>query len=120
MAKETYLQRAVTIANELHSLDVQLHTTEELMHMKSDTMRNRLLFVNMLVAIFAMVLSMTLLITGFFGMNVGTNDPLFNLYQGENGRHFLPVVFGSLAATVVLFGVLLFLIWKVGFLSAAV
>ncbi len=80
--------------------------------MKSDTLRNRILFVNMMSAIVMMAVTMSLFITGIFAMNVPVR-----LYMGDNGHFFRPVMITIVTAPFVVVGVIFLLLKRIGILS---
>ena len=54
---EVYLQQALSISNQLDLLQGQVSSSEELMAMQLDTVRNRLLYINAVVSVFTLSVS---------------------------------------------------------------
>jgi Mg2+ and Co2+ transporter CorA len=93
---EAYLQQALTASNSLELLSGQITTTEQLIDMKLDTIRNRLLFVNTVLSMIMLFVSAASLVGSIFGMN------LINGLE-DSPTAFRQVVIGTLASCVVLF-----------------
>lgn len=109
------MQLAVTLTNELESLDAQLRSTEGLMNMKSDTLRNRILYINMLTTTVTMGVTMAVVVSAYFGMNV----PI-HIYQSAPGVAFRPMMIYSILGSVIV-TFLIFALWRrLGILPSAV
>lgn len=93
----------------------QLQTTEGFMNMKSDTVQNRILFVNMLCAIFMMAITMSLFITGIMAMNV----PVRFKY-GPNGHFFIPLMITIVCAPFALVAAIFVFLRRVGIIFSTV
>jgi magnesium transporter len=85
---EAYLQQSNSNTNVLELLRQQVTTTEELMTMKSDAVRNRLLYINTVVSLLTLAVGTGAFIGSIFGMN---------LYSGleDNPTAFVNVIVGS-------------------------
>jgi magnesium transporter len=102
---EVYLQQALSICNQLDLLNGQVTTSEELMAMQLDTVRNRLLYVNAAVSIFTLTVSIAALIGSIYGMNV------INGREEEPGA-FNSIVIGTSVGCFVFLCSLLFVFYK--------
>lgn len=71
---EAHLQRGHTLTNALTLVQGQIHTTEDFAVRKSDSIRNRLLFINMMISILSLSVAGASLVGSLFGMNV--SNPL--------------------------------------------
>jgi magnesium transporter len=67
---EAYLQQSTSNANALEMLRSQITTTEDLMNMKLDKVRNRLLYINTMVSLVTMCVGTGSLLGSIFGMNL--------------------------------------------------
>jgi magnesium transporter len=67
---EVYLQQALSIFNQLDLLQGQVTTSEELMAMQLDTVRNRLLYINAVLSTFTLAVTCAALVGSIYGMNV--------------------------------------------------
>jgi magnesium transporter len=92
---EAHLQRGHTLINALTLVEGQIHSTEEFAVRKSDTIRNRLLFINMVISIIFLAVSIANLVASLFGMNVP--HPLV-----ANPNGFPIVAWPSLAGVLVI------------------
>ena len=75
---EAHLQRGNTLTNALSLIAGQIGTTEDFLTRKSDLIRNRLLYINMMIAVMTLGMAGATFIAGIFGMNVPiphTADP---------------------------------------------
>jgi Mg2+ and Co2+ transporter CorA len=113
--QEAYLQLTVTLTNELESLDAQLHSAEALMNMKSDNLRNRILYINMITTTVTMAVTMAVVVSAFFGMNV----PI-DLYESDPGVYFKPVLIWSVVGAIIVAALLFLLLRRIGILTTAV
>jgi Mg2+ and Co2+ transporter CorA len=104
---EGYLQQALSTTNALDSVKSQLNTTEELMNMKLDAVRNRLLYINTVTAFVTLIVTIGSFIGSIYGMN---------LYNGleDSPNTWNQVVFGTLGG-----GALLFVLLMYSFVKAA-
>jgi Mg2+ and Co2+ transporter CorA len=104
---EGYLQQALSTTNALDSVKSQLNTTEELMNMKLDAVRNRLLYINTVTAFVTLIVTIGSFIGSIYGMN---------LYNGleDSPNTWNQVVFGTLGG-----GALLFFLLMYSFVKAA-
>ena len=92
---EAHLQGGHTLINALTLVEGQIHSTEEFAVRKSDTIRNRLLFINMVISIMSLCATVFMLVASFFTMNVPA--PLF-----ANPNGFSIVVWPNLAGVLVI------------------
>ena len=83
---EVYLQQALSIFNQLDLLSGQVVTSEELIAMQLDTVRNRLLYINAVVSVFTLTVTLAALVGSIYGMNV------------INGREEDPVAFKKIVS----------------------
>ena len=81
---EAYLQQSLSNVNALDLLRNQITTTEALMNMKLDSVRNRLLYINTVVSVVTLAVTVGALVGSLFGMN---------LY---NGLEDSPTAFGQI------------------------
>ncbi len=105
----------MTLTNELQSLDAELRITEGLLNMKSDTLRNRILYVNLLSAIVIAVGTIDLCFVGFFSTNVPTR-----LYAGSSPRVFREVVISLTIGSIALVVVIMLLLRRAGIRTTAI
>lgn len=104
---EGYLQQALSTLNALDSVKSQLNTTEELMNMKLDAVRNRLLYINTVTAFITLIVTIGSFVGSIFGMN------LYNGWE-DSPNTWNQVVFGTLGG-----GALLFVLMMYSFVKAA-
>jgi len=104
---EAYMQQALSEVNALELLRGNIMNTEELVSLKMDTIRNRLLYLNTMVSVFSLCISTASLIGSLFGMNL-TNS----LEDDENA--FEQVVWGTMLGCLALLVLLIFYISKSG------
>ena len=67
---EAHLQRGHTLVNALSLLEGQINSTEDFAERRSDTIRNRLLYINMIISILTLSATIGALFGSLFGMNV--------------------------------------------------
>lgn len=67
---EAYLQQALSIVNGLDLLKGQILTTEEQINMTLDAIRNRLLYINTLLSVASLCVSIGSFVGSIFGMNL--------------------------------------------------
>jgi len=67
---EAYSQVVLSTANSIQILRSQVTSTEELVKMKLDTIRNKLLAYNTILSLMGMMLAACSLVGSFFGMNL--------------------------------------------------
>ena len=95
------MQQSLTIVNSLHLLKGQISSTEELIAMHLDAVRNRLLYISTLVSIASLAVGVGSLIGSIFGMNVISTE-----WTDERPGAFLQItiltVLGAIAMFVVL------------------
>jgi magnesium transporter len=107
---EAYLQQSISNTNALDLLRNQVTTTEELMNMKLDSVRNRLLYINTVVSLLTLAVGIGSFIGSIFGMN---------LYNGieEDPNAFRQVVLGTCFGALGLLCILVFLFSRAGTLK---
>jgi len=91
---EAHLQTALTLNNSLDLIQGQIDTAADLVDQKLDAVRNRLLYVNMLISIISLCVTCAGLVGSMFGMNL-TN------HLEENEHAFIQITFGTLGGSVV-------------------
>jgi len=67
---EAHLQIALTLSNELELIEGQVNTASELIDQQLDSVRNRILFANMIISVFSLCVATASLVGSLFGMNV--------------------------------------------------
>ena len=87
---EAHLQRGHTLNNGLRLIQGQITSTEDFAERKSDTIRNRLLYINLLLQTLSLSVAIGSFIGSIFGMNV------INSYE-ESSNAFYYIVFATLA-----------------------
>ena len=94
---EAHLQIGLTLMNSLELIQGQIETASELVDQKLDSVRNKLLFANMMISVFSLCAACVSIVGSFMGMN---------LYNGleDDPNAFVQVCFGSLAGGIVLGG----------------
>lgn len=107
---EAYLQQGLSATNQLDLLEGQVRTAEELIDMKLDSVRNRLLYINTLVSLLSLCVSIGSFIGSIFGMN------LINHLEDDPDA-FKKVVAGTVVGSFGAVLVLLFAFWRAGTMS---
>lgn len=102
---EVYLEQAFNASNTLELLLGKINTTEGLVDVKLDTIRNRLLFVNTFFSLVMLFLGAGGLVSSLLGMN------LLN-YMEDNPTAFTKVVCGTIVGGLVLFCLACLIFWK--------
>ncbi len=102
---EAYLEQAFNTSNTLELLLGKINTTEGLVDVKLDTIRNRLLFVNTFFSLVMLFLGAGGLVGSLFGMN------LLN-YLEDDPTAFNKVVIGTVVGGFVLFCLSCFIFWR--------
>ncbi len=105
---ETYLQQALSIVNALDLLKGQIVTTQEQISMTLDALRNRLLFINTLLSLASLCVTIGAFIGSLFGMNI-TNP----LQDTPDSTNFLKVVWVTSSLVAFLCGILAYIFYKV-------
>mmetsp|Transcript_33118 Transcript_33118/g.68347 ORF Transcript_33118/g.68347 Transcript_33118/m.68347 type:complete len:388 (-) Transcript_33118:74-1237(-) len=83
---ESYLQIVDHLTNRAELLDNAIDDTEDLVTIRLDTIRNRILFVELTINIIALAFGAGSLVVGMFGMNMGI--PIFK-EENSSGSYFL-------------------------------
>ena len=110
---ESYMQQSLSTANTLELLQGQITSTEELVTMKLDAIRNRLLYISTMVSIASLCVATASLVGSIFGMNL-----LNNLENDPNA--FAQVLAGALIGSVGLFVLISFWAYRSGVLPQGV
>ncbi|KAL3807944.1 hypothetical protein ACHAXA_006822 [Cyclostephanos tholiformis] len=105
---ETHLQQALSIVNTLDLLKGQIMTTQEQISMTLDALRNRLLFINTLLSLASLCVTIGSFIGSLFGMNI--TNPLQDMPDSTN---FLKVVWVTSASVTCLCGILAYIFYRV-------
>jgi magnesium transporter len=106
---EAHLQRGNTLTNALTLVQGQISTTEDFAVRKSDTIRNRLLYINMMISILSLSVTAGSFVGSIFGMNVPNGFEGNPDYDGNNITFRIIVgttVGGAVVLVVFLFVVL--------------
>ena len=109
---EAYLQQALSTTNALDLVKNEMNTTEELMNMKLDAVRNRLLYINTITAFTTLTVTIGSFIGAIFGMN------LVNPLQGgpeEDSEH----AWNQVVLWTCIAGLVIFTLMMVAFAKAA-
>jgi magnesium transporter len=104
---EAHLQRGHTLTNALSLVQGQIHSTEEFAVQKSDNVRNRLLYINMMISLLSLSVSGAGFVGSIFGMNV--ENPL-----EESSTAFFTLTFSTIGASLFFVIFVLFLIRRLG------
>jgi magnesium transporter len=104
---EAHLQRGHTLANALRLVQGQVTSTEDFAERKSDTIRNQLLFINLLLQTMALAVAVGSFIGAIFGMNV------LNGYE-ESHKVFVAIFASTCAFMVIVPIVMIFVIRRMG------
>ena len=83
---ESYLQIVDHLTNRAELLDNAIDDTEDLVTIRLDTIRNRILFVELTINIIALAFGAGSLVVGMFGMNMGI--PIFK-EENASASYFL-------------------------------
>ena len=110
---ESYMQQSLSTANTLELLQGQITSTEELVTMKLDAIRNRLLYISTMVSIASLCVATASLVGSIFGMNL-----LNNLENDPNA--FAQVLAGTLIGSIGLFVLISFWAYRSGVLPQGV
>ena len=102
---ESYLQQAFSASNSLELLTSKIATTEELVEIRLDTIRNRLLFVTTILTLIMSFLAACSLVGAIFGCN------LWNGLE-ESPTAFSHVWIGTLSSAATLFTFVFLIFWK--------
>ena len=110
---ESYMQQSLSVANTLELLKGQITSTEELVTMKLDAIRNRLLYISTMVSIASLCVATASLVGSIFGMNL-----LNNLENDANA--FAQVLIGTILGSIGLFIFISFWAYRSGVLPQGV
>lgn len=102
---EVYMQQALSMYNQLDLLKGQVVTSEELINMQLDTVRNRLLLIDAIISVIALTVSVAALVGSIYGMNV-----IIGVEEDPNA--FRKIVIGTSVASVVFLIVVLFIFYR--------
>jgi hypothetical protein len=94
---EAHLQIGLTLMNALDLIQGQVDSASDLVDQKLDSVRNRILFANMIITIFSLAMTTAAVVGSFFGMNV-------NVPYGETGGlvPFTTIVVATMGLSVVI------------------
>jgi magnesium transporter len=67
---EASMQTGLTLTNALHLIQGQIDTASELVDQKLDSVRNKILFANMIISVFSLCVASASLVGSIFGMNL--------------------------------------------------
>ena len=67
---EASMQTGLTLTNALHLIQGQIDTASELVDQKLDSVRNKILFANMIISVFSLCVASASLVGSLFGMNL--------------------------------------------------
>ena len=109
---EAYLQQALSTINALDLVKNEMNTSEELMSMKLDAVRNRLLYINTITAFISLTVTIGSFIGSIYGMNLV--NPLEGR-TGENPEH----AWNQVVLWTCVGGLVLFILMMVAFAKAA-
>ena len=110
---EAYMQQALSISNALQLLQGKINSMEELVMMKLDTVRNRLLLINTMVSVISLCVATASLVGSIFGMN------LINGYEESEGV-FDKVVLGTMIGSGGMLLLLSYTFYRAGSITAGV
>eukprot|EP00980_Cylindrotheca_fusiformis_P010853 scaffold2462_cov127-Cylindrotheca_fusiformis.AAC.10 len=104
---EAHVQRGHTLTNALHLVQGQINSTEEYAVQKSDSIRNRLLYINMLISLLSLAVAAASLVGSLFGMNVA--NPL-----EQDSEGFMVITLATVFGSLIFVLFMLLLIRRVG------
>lgn len=67
---EASMQTGLTLTNALHLIQGQIDTASELVDQKLDSVRNKILFANMIISVFSLCVASASMVGSIFGMNL--------------------------------------------------
>ena len=109
---EAHLQQALGVVNALQLLQGKILTTEELVSLQMDTIRNRLLYINTLVSLISLCVGIGSFVGSIFGMNL--------INHIETAPHaFIQIVVGTILGCIFILIGLLYTLHMAGNMSAA-
>lgn len=102
---EAHLQIGLTLMNTLDLIQGQIDTASELVDQKLDSVRNRILFANMIISVFSLCVGTASMVGSIFGMNV-----LNYLEDSENAFKIITTstLVGAFTLMVVILGSLIY------------
>lgn len=110
---EAHLQRGHTITNALSLVQGQINTTEDYAVRKSDTIRNRLLYINMMISVLSLSVAVASFVGSVFGMNV------INHYE-DSPTAFRVIVFSTIGGAIFFIGLIFLSVHKMGALPSVI
>jgi len=90
---EAHLQRGHTLVNALSLVEGQITSTEDFAIRRSDTIRNRLLYINMVISVLSLAVASGSMVGAIYGMNV------INDQEGDHNA-FRKIVWSTLCGIV--------------------
>lgn len=110
---EAHLQQALGVVNALHLLQGKIVTTEELVSLQMDTVRNRLLYINTLVSVISLCVGIGSFVGSIFGMNL-----INHIETAPNA--FVQIVVGTILGCIFILVGLLYTLHMAGAMPAAI
>lgn len=110
---EAHLQRGHTLANALRLVQGQITSTEDYAERKSDTIRNQLLYINLLLQTMALAIAIGSFVGAIFGMNV------LNGYE-DSRKAFVIILCTTLTFMLCLPFIVIIIIRKMGVLPGKI
>ena len=111
---ETYLQQALSIMNTLDLLKGQIVTTQEQISMTLDALRNRLLFINTLLSVASLCVTLGSYIGAIFGMNIANPiQEMTNIDGTIDYSYFRMVSIGTSSTVFILWVILSYIFYMV-------
>lgn len=104
---EAHLQRGHTLVNALTLVEGQISSTEDFAARKSDSIRNRLLYINMVISILSLSVAAGSFVGSIFGMNV------VNSYE-ESDNAFVVIAWTTVAGIFSFLVLILFALRRSG------
>ena len=104
---EAHLQRGHTLTNALSLVQGQINTTEDFAVRKSDTVRNRLLYINLMISILSLAVTLASVVGSMFGMNV------INHFE-DIPSAFRNIILSTIGGVVFFIGFIFFCIKRMG------
>lgn len=104
---EAHLQRGHTLTNALSLVQGQINTTEDFAVRKSDTVRNRLLYINLMISILSLAVTLASVVGSMFGMNV------INHFE-DIPSAFRNIILSTIGGVIFFIGFIIFCIKRMG------
>lgn len=104
---EAHMQRGHTLVNALTLVECQINSTEDFAVRKSDAIRNRLLYINMVISILSLAVTIGSFVGSMFGMNV------VNYYE-DSSSAFRVIAWSTVVGILLFATTILFVLRKLG------